>query len=206
MPNDFPKWQLVYYYFSLWKNTGVYDEILATLNKEVRKSNGRHNSPSPGVIDSKSMRTYHHCDKEKGIDGNKKIKGIKLQIIVDCLGLILAVYGHAANIHDSKVAYETVRRLDYNYERLKKVISDGGYRGDDLKHLIKNQFSIDFEVRTKDVECKKEFTPIPQRWKVERTFSWLENFRRLSMDYEYHIDSFEAMVKIAAIKIAFKKI
>ncbi|MBO4598815.1 MAG: transposase [Bacteroidaceae bacterium] len=92
------------------------------------------------------------------------------------------------------------------YERLKKVISDGGYRGDDLKHLIKNQFSIDFEVRTKDVECKKEFTPIPQRWKVERTFSWLENFRRLSMDYEYHIDSFEAMVKIAAIKIAFKKI
>ena len=92
-----------------------------------------------------------------------------------------------------------------NYERLKKVISDGGYRGDDLKHLIKNQFSIDFEVRTKDVECKKEFTPIPQRWKVERTFSWLENFRRLSMDYEYHIDSFEAMVKIAAIKIAFKK-
>ena len=66
LPNDFPKWQLVYYYFSLWKNTGVYDEILATLNKEVRKSNGRHNSPSLGVIDSKSMRTSHHCDKENG--------------------------------------------------------------------------------------------------------------------------------------------
>ena len=43
------------------------------------------------------------------------------------------------------------------YERLKKVISDGGYRGDDLKHLIKNQFSIDFEVRTKDVEAMKSF-------------------------------------------------
>ena len=118
LPNDFPKWQLVYYYFYLWKNTGVYDEILATLNKEVRKSNRRHNSPSPGVIDSKSMRAYHHCDKEKGIDGNKKIKGIKLQIIVDCLELILAVYGHAANIHDSKAAYETVRRLDDNKKQI----------------------------------------------------------------------------------------
>ena len=72
--------------------------------------------------------------------------------------------------------------------------------------LIKKTFSIDFEVITKDVECCKEFTPIPQRWKVERSFSWLENFRRLFMDYEYHINSLDAMVKIAAIKIAFKKI
>ncbi len=97
-------------------------------------------SPSLGVSDSKSMRTSRHYDNEKGVDGNKKIKGIKLQIIVDCLGLILAVYGYAGNIHDSNAAYETAKRLDSNYERLKKILADDDDNDTTHKKDIFNRF------------------------------------------------------------------
>ncbi|MEF2712513.1 MAG: transposase, partial [Bacteroides uniformis] len=46
----------------------------------------------------------------------------------------------------------------------------------------------------------------PKRWIVERTFSWLENFRRLTIDYEYRADTHEAMMHIAAIKLFLNKI
>ena len=70
LPCRFPKWELVYYYFSKWKNE----------------------SPSLARIGG-------DC---RGIGGGKKIKGRKRHIIVDTMGLLLAVIVHAANEHDSK--------------------------------------------------------------------------------------------------------
>ncbi|MCR2004497.1 transposase [Bacteroides acidifaciens] len=46
----------------------------------------------------------------------------------------------------------------------------------------------------------------PKRWIVERAFVWLENFRRLTIDYECHADTAEAMVQIAFCKIMLDKI
>lgn len=71
-------------------------------------------SPSIGLIDSKSARTSHHIDSsEYGIDGEKKVKGRKEHIIVDTLGLPMAVKIHAANIHDSVGAIEPIKQLRY---------------------------------------------------------------------------------------------
>ena len=75
LPSDFAPWQTVYYYFSKWKNEGLLEEIFDTLRGIVRRLSGRAESPSLGIIDSRSVRTSHHIDGQRGIDGNKKIKG-----------------------------------------------------------------------------------------------------------------------------------
>ena len=97
LPNDFAPWNLVYYYFRKWKNNGTFEEILSVLVREVRIAAGRDESPSLGIIDSRSVKTSHHVDTDRGTDGNKKIKGRKEHIVTDVLGLPLAIVIHAAN-------------------------------------------------------------------------------------------------------------
>lgn len=77
LPSDFTPWQTVYYYFSKWKNEGLLEEIFDTLRGMVRCLCGRNKTPSMGIIDSRSVKTSHHADNQRGINGNKKIKGRK---------------------------------------------------------------------------------------------------------------------------------
>ena len=72
-----------------------------SLRELVRRSMGRDESPSLGIMDSRGVKTSHHVDTDRGIDGNKKIKGRKQQTVVDTLGLPMALSIHEANIHDS---------------------------------------------------------------------------------------------------------
>ena len=105
LPKDFAPWQTVYYYFRKWKFEGVIEDIMDTLHALSRKAAGREESPSLGIIDSRSVKTSHHADPScKGIDGNKKVKGRKEHVVVDALGLPLAVSVHGASVHDSKGA------------------------------------------------------------------------------------------------------
>ena len=67
LPSDFAPWQTVYYYFSKWKNEGLLEEIFDTLRGIVRRLSGRAESPSLGIIDSRSVRTSHHVDGQRGI-------------------------------------------------------------------------------------------------------------------------------------------
>jgi putative transposase len=50
------------------------------------------------------------------------------------------------------------------------------------------------------------FTGLPKRWIVERTFAWLNQFRRLSKDYEVHPDTAETMVKIAMTHLLLRRL
>lgn len=86
-------------------------------------------SPSLGIIYSRSVKTSHHVDSDRGIDGNKKIKGRKQHVIVDTLGLPMAVAVHEANIHDSKGVPQVIDKLAFKFPRLIKILADGGYRG-----------------------------------------------------------------------------
>ena len=98
LPKDFPPYNLVYYYFSKWKNEGVFDELFFKLHIWLRIMLGCAKCPSLGLIDSRSVKTSHHVDRCRGIDGNKKIKGRKQHLVVDTLGIPLAIVVHEANI------------------------------------------------------------------------------------------------------------
>ena len=198
-------WQTVYFYFRKWKLEGVFEQLMHHLRDSVRKAFGRAMSPSIGLIDSRSVRTSHHIgSSEYGIDGGKKVKGRKEHIIVDTLGLPMAVKVHAANIHDSIGAVQPIKQLQYIFPRLKKIIADGGYRGK-LVDIVKD-LGWELSVVFRTDEPSKKFQVIPLRWIVERTFAWIENYRRMTTDYEYKAESAEAMLQITFCQIMLRKL
>jgi putative transposase len=204
LPEDFPKWQLVYYYFNQWKEDGTLEELNEILRDMLRKQCGKKRSPSVGLIDSQSVKTTRIGGEARGYDGGKKIKGRKRHIITDTNGWLLSVIVHAANEHDSQTGFEVMETLRYRFQRMKKIYADGGYRGE-LTDKVKQQLGWNMEITLRS-DKDTGFKSLPKRWVIERTFSWLENFRRLAKDYEYNVSSSTAMVFLAFISLALNKI
>ena len=175
-----------------------------TLHSLVRKMVGREESPSMGIIDSRSVKTSHHVDSDRGIDRNKRVKGRKEHIVVDTLGIPMAVAVHEANLHDSKGEPKVIEKLEHKFPRLRKILADGGYQGS-LGDWVAGKFGWVVEVVLHPDDCPSKFQVLPKRWIVERTFSWLENFRRLTIDYEFLAETAEAMVQLACVQIMLNK-
>lgn len=136
--------------------------------------------------------------------GTRRLKGEKEYIVVDTLGLPMAIKVHEANIHDSKGAKPTIENLAYKFPRLSKILADGGYQGD-LAAWVKDKYGWELEMVLRPKESSKKFNVIPKRWIVEGTFSWLENYRRLTIDYEFLTETAEAMVGIAFIQMVLNR-
>jgi len=205
LPKDFPPYEMCYYYFRKWTTSKKWQEINKAVTELFRVKNKKQASPSVGIVDSQTVKSSEWGVPEKGFDGNKKIKGRKRHIVIDSLGCVLAVIVHAANQHDSKGGIDLFKELfSLKYNRLFKIIGDGGYRGYQLFSTTALLFGWMVEIFT--INKSKEFVVIPQRWKVERTFAWFNWDRRLSKDYECETDSAAAFVYISNIHRLIKKI
>ena len=169
LPKEYPKWQLVYYYFRKWTGEGLIEEMHDLLYSICRKQAGRALSPSLGLIDSQSVKTSS-MTSEKGYDGGKKIQGRKRHIVTDTLGLIMAVVIHSAEVQDREGAKAVIEQLRYRFPRLKKILADGGYTGELIEQVLKG-FGWTLEIVHKVVGISG-FNLLPKRWVVERTFGW----------------------------------
>ena len=205
LPPRFGNWKSVYHYFrgiseSLWFNR----MLKHLLNVRRKRSKGRkRKNPSVAIIDSQSAKSGL-SQSQKGIDGNKRIKGIKRHIAVDSEGLPLAVAITTANVHDSKGAYPLIADLSAQYESIGIIKADNGYKGK-LIESIKDVFSIEMQC-VKSNYGTSEFIPLEGRWVVERTIAWLDNFRRLCRNYEQLLSTATYMVKMAFLMILIKHI
>jgi putative transposase len=198
LPHDFPPWRTAYNYFQWWTWDGTWQKVLDALRPQARTKAGRPPSPSAAAIDSQSVKTAeggHEC----GTDGGKKVRGRKRHILVDTLGLLIAVVVTAANVDDAKAAQDVfaqVRRRDF--PRLAVVYADGKYHNYglyDWLSLHRRPYRLAVVSRPAG---SREFKPLHIRWVVERTFAWLGRYRRLSKDYEHLPESSESVVKMAA--------
>jgi putative transposase len=125
-------------------------------------------------------------------------------VIVDTLGLLLAVVVHAASIQDRDGAKLAIRKIRGVCPRLKLIWADGGYAGQLVEWT--KQFGgwvLEIVKRSDDVAG---FAVLPKRWIVERTLGWLGRHRRMSKDYEMLPASSEAMVYIVMINVMLHRL
>ena len=202
LPGDFPKWQIVYYYFSVWKKNEIWEQMNEALVEKIRKKAGKNEEPTVGIIDAQSVKSTLVSSQDKGFDAGKKIKGIKRHMIVDTLGLILAVVIQSASVQDRDGAVSVIDKLMENWRKIIKIFADGGYAGK-LIGKVKDKFKIELEIIKRDE--LHTFKILPKRWIVERTFSWIDTNRRNSKNYERLNNTSVAMVHLSAIRIMLNR-
>ncbi len=135
------------------------------------------------------------------------MKGRKRHLVVDVLGLVLGCYVTAANTADVKAAPAVLLWVLDLYERIAKVLADKGYRGE-LVSLIQQAFEerqVELEISQRP-EKGKGFQVEPKRWIVERTWTWLENARILTRDYERLPENHEGMIYVVMIRLMLRRL
>ncbi len=202
LPHDFPNWKIVYYYFSRWKKDLVIEHIHEMLVEKIRVQDSRNEEPTVGIIDAQSVKNTLVSSESRGFDAGKKVKGIKRHIIVDSLGLILAVVIQSGCTQDRDGAVEVVEKLVESWRKIIKIFADSGYRGAIIEK-IKHRFKITVEIIKRTEQHL--FKVLPKRWIVERTFAWIETNRRNAKYYERLNDTGVAMVQLSAIRIMLNR-
>jgi putative transposase len=124
---------------------------------------------------------------------------------VDTLGLLLGVVIHPANVQDRDGARILFTRLNTGmFKRLEKIFADAAYAGKFID-WVREMTGMIVEI-VKRSDKMPIFIVQPKRWIVERTFGWLNRYRRLSKDYEQNPRTGEAFITIAMINLMLHRL
>ena len=191
----------LYTLFARWTRLGLWRRLLDRLRRTWRLACGDTADPSTVVIDSRSCRSAPSCFT-RGIDGGKKIRGVKIQVAVDKHGIPLAIDVAPANTHDTKGIVPVLRELASQGFR-GPALSDLGYRG---KRLAKIAEALGITVKPVARGRDGKFLPAGICWVVERSFAWLSRYRRLNTIFERTKEHLVAFIEIAFVSILSRRL
>jgi transposase len=183
LPTNFPPWEAVYQQTQRWLEAGCFEAMVSDLRSILRVAQGRQGQPSAVILDGRTLQSTCESGARAGYDGYKRKKGSKVHMAVDTLGLLLAVHVTPANEQERAQVRELAEQVQYvSGQTVKLAFADQGYTGEEPAKAARDE-GIELQV-IKLAEAKKGFVLLPRRWVVERSFGWLNRFRRLARDYE----------------------
>lgn len=204
LPSDFPPHNTVARYYYRWMRDGTWTRVLDSLRERQRVEDGKKPEPTAGVIDSQSVKVPPQAG-ERGYTGHKRINGRKRHLLVDTLGLMLAIVVTAANVDDRVGAMLVAGIAKTKFFGLGTIWADSGYVGQKWHDWF--QWYCNWAITiVKRTDPAAKFEIVPRRWVVERTFAWLDRYRRLSKDYEVLNLSSETRCKLAMVRLLMRRI
>lgn len=220
LPSSFAPWQAVYKAFVRWVEVDAFEHMQDRLRQQWRARMGRAAEPSAAVIDAQSNRASPQGG-ECGYDAGKKVKGRKRHIVVDTLGLLLAVTVTAASVQDRDGAAEVVAQACRKAPSIERLYTDGAYGGQ-CARAIEQTHGIRVEVvrrpRNRSTGTLRDpqqslwqepirgFVVLPRRWVVERTHAWNERWRRMVMHHDRKTSVSTAWVWLAEARILLSRL
>jgi transposase len=223
LPMGFPPWQNVYRTFRRWSEQGKFEQMHDRLREQWRKREGRTAAPSAAVLDAQSTRGSPQGGAT-GYDAGKKVKGRKRHLLVDTLGLVLAVSVTAASVQDRDGAHPVMAAGMMKYPSVQTVFVDSGYAGQ-CAQTLSQCHNIGVQVvrhpANKNVgrwarpeqpdlftiqATPEGFVVLAKRWVVERTHAWNERARRLVMHHDRLPKVAEAWVWLAEARMLLRRL
>jgi putative transposase len=206
LPHDLPPWQSVYGYFRKFQKDQLWEKLNLVIRENVRKKVGKEAQASLMILDSQSAKSAEGGE-DRGYDGGKHVSGRKRTLIVDSLGLLVSAKVTSAGLQDVHAGKQALIELSHKHAlltRLKKIIADGGYRGE-LVDWVSQELHVVLEIVLK-LGDQKGFQVLPKRWVIERTNAWITRQRRLARDYERLTTCSEAFLYIAMLRLGIRRL
>lgn len=164
----------------------------------IRSSHLKKERTTLGIVDSKSIKNADTAE-EKDYDAGKKVSGIRLHILVDTPGLPHAICVTCANVSDKAGAEQMIFLNQDALSSVLKILVDGGYIGKKFAAGIRELTGAEVEVVKRNE--LHQFSVLPKRRIVERTFGWLEKSRRLWKNCERKLHTSLEMTVLALVSI-----
>src|SRR5262249_7392246 len=200
LPGDLPPKSTTWRYFDAWRRDGTLGRIHDALRRKVRAAEKPYHPRTSASLDSQSVDTTGGGEA-RGRDNAKDVDGRKRHIVVDSMGLLLAVLVTAASVDDAAAAPALFARLGGQpMSKVVRMYADTKYHNFALYQWVEGHAAWELEIvrRPKDAEG---WVTLPIRWTVERTFAWLGRCRRLIKDHEKSALSSESFIKLAMIQL-----
>jgi transposase len=223
LPKDFPHWDNVYKTFRRWSAQGRFEAMHDRLRDMWRAREERETTPTAAILDAQSTRSSPQGGAS-GYDAGKKVKGRKRNLVVDTLGLLLAVTVTSAGLQDRDAGTGAIARAAEKYPSVQRLYVDSAYAGQ-WAVAVQNDHGINVEVirhpanrlvgrweQTGQQDLftealpKTGFTVLPKRWVVERSHAWNERARRLIMHHDRLPAVSEAWVWVAEARLLAKRL